>query len=144
MILAAYLVTGLLVASIHAVGMLRGRRDRIHRLGLLIPLTVACIATPIQFAVPDTAARAIAGRARLRRAPATARRTTRCCTGALDRMVGICILLIGLALWLVVAWWRRKDLPQTRSFLRATAVSGVAAVIAPETGWVVTEVGRRP
>src|SRR6185312_846623 len=60
MILAAYLVTGFLVASVYAVGMLRGRRDRHHRLGLLIPLTVACIATPIQFAVGDTAARAIA------------------------------------------------------------------------------------
>ena len=60
MILAAYLVTGFIVASVYAVGMLRGRRDRIHRLGLLIPLTVACIATPIQFAVGDTAARAIA------------------------------------------------------------------------------------
>ena len=60
MILAAYLVTGFLVASIYAVGMLRGRRDRYHRLGLLIPLTVACIATPIQFMVGDTAARAIA------------------------------------------------------------------------------------
>ena len=60
MILAAYLVTGFIVASIYAVGMLRGRRERIHRLGLLIPLTVACIATPIQFVVGDTAARAIA------------------------------------------------------------------------------------
>src|SRR3954464_13405048 len=40
--------------------MLRGRRDRVHRLRLLIPLPVACIATPIQFAVGDTAARAIA------------------------------------------------------------------------------------
>ena len=60
MILAAYLVTGFIVASIYAVGMLRGRRDRYHRLGLLIPLTVACIATPIQFAVGDSAARAIA------------------------------------------------------------------------------------
>ena len=60
MILAAYLVTGFLVASVYAVGMLRGRRDRYHRLGLLIPLTVACIAAPIQFAVGDTAARAIA------------------------------------------------------------------------------------
>ena len=48
------------VASVYAVGMLRGRRDRHHRLGLLIPLTVAAIATPIQFAVGDTAARAIA------------------------------------------------------------------------------------
>ena len=60
MILAAYMVTGFLVASVYAVGMLRGRRDRHHRLGLLIPLTVAVIATPIQFAVGDTAARAIA------------------------------------------------------------------------------------
>src|SRR3954454_4593305 len=60
MILAAYLVTGFLVASVYAVGMLRGRRDRYHRLGLLIPLTVACIATPIQFMVGDSAARAIA------------------------------------------------------------------------------------
>src|SRR6476659_3654815 len=60
MILAAYMVVGFLVASIYAVGMLRGRRDRLHRLGLLIPLTVACTATPIQFAVGDTAARAIA------------------------------------------------------------------------------------
>jgi cytochrome d ubiquinol oxidase subunit I len=60
MILAAYLVTGFIVASIYAVGMLRGRRDRYHRLGLLIPLVVACIATPIQFMVGDTAARAIA------------------------------------------------------------------------------------
>ena len=43
MILAAYMVTGFLVASVYAVGMLRGRRDRHHRLGLLIPLTVAAI-----------------------------------------------------------------------------------------------------
>jgi cytochrome bd ubiquinol oxidase subunit I len=60
MILAAYLVTGFLVASVYAVGMLRGRRDRYHRLGLLIPLTVACIVTPVQFVVGDSAARAIA------------------------------------------------------------------------------------
>jgi cytochrome d ubiquinol oxidase subunit I len=60
MILAAYMVVGFLVASIYAVGMLRGRRDRLHRLGLLIPLTIACIATPIQLFVGDTAARAVA------------------------------------------------------------------------------------
>src|SRR5262245_30208257 len=47
MILAAYLVTGFLIASVYAVGMLRGRRDRHHRLGLLIPLTVAAIVAPI-------------------------------------------------------------------------------------------------
>ncbi len=60
MILAAYIVTGFLVASVYAVGMLRGRRDRHHRLGLLIPFTIAAIATPIQFGVGDTAARSIA------------------------------------------------------------------------------------
>ena len=60
MILAAYMVTGFLIASVYAVGMLRGRRDRHHRLGLLIPLTVGCILAPIQFAVGDTAAREIA------------------------------------------------------------------------------------
>jgi cytochrome d ubiquinol oxidase subunit I len=60
MVLAAYMVVGFLVASIYAVGMLKGRRDRLHRLGLLIPLTVACIATPIQLFVGDTAAREVA------------------------------------------------------------------------------------
>jgi cytochrome bd ubiquinol oxidase subunit I len=60
MLLAAYMVAGFLVASIYAVGMLKGRRDRLHRLGLLIPLSIAFIATPIQLFVGDTAARAIA------------------------------------------------------------------------------------
>jgi cytochrome bd ubiquinol oxidase subunit I len=60
MILAAYMVVGFLVASIYAVGMLRGRRDRLHRLGLLIPLTIACAVTPVQLFVGDTAAREVA------------------------------------------------------------------------------------
>jgi cytochrome bd ubiquinol oxidase subunit I len=58
--LAAYMVTGFLIASVYAVGTLRGRRDRYHRLGFLIPFTVAAIATPIQLFVGDTAARAVA------------------------------------------------------------------------------------
>src|SRR3954451_9721325 len=60
MILAAYMVVGFLLASIYAVGMLKGRRDRLHRLGLLIPLTIACIETPVQLFVGDTAAREVA------------------------------------------------------------------------------------
>jgi cytochrome d ubiquinol oxidase subunit I len=60
MILAAYMVVGFLVASIYAVGMLKGRRDRLHRLGLLIPLTIGCVLTPVQLFVGDTAARAVA------------------------------------------------------------------------------------
>ncbi len=60
MVLAAYMVTGFLVASVYAVGTLRGRRDRLHRLGVLIPLTVALIATPFQLFVGDVAARGVA------------------------------------------------------------------------------------
>ena len=36
------------------------------------------------------------------------------------------------------------DIPQTKWFLRAVAVSGVAAIVAMECGWIVTEVGRQP
>jgi len=60
MILAAYMVAGFIFASVYAVGMLRGRRDRYHRLGLLIPLTIACIATPVQIFWGDLAAREVA------------------------------------------------------------------------------------
>jgi cytochrome d ubiquinol oxidase subunit I len=63
---------------------------------------------------------------------------------AFDTMVGICSALIALGLWLGIAWWRKRDIPQTKWFLRAVAVSGVAAVVALECGWIVTEVGRQP
>src|SRR3954463_8326012 len=205
-ILAAYLVTGFLLAGIYATGMLRGRRDRVHRLrpagvrrlGLLIPLTVACIATPIQFAVGDTAARAIAKNQPIKFAgmecvEQTATHVTeyiygRCTSSgvkggigipgfdsflvgfststqvtgldtvpaddrppantmlhwAFDTMVGICTMLIALGAWLAFAWWRKRDIPQTKWFLRAVAVSGLASVVALECGWIVTEVGRQP
>jgi len=198
MLLAAYIVTGFLVASVYAVGMLRGRRDRHHRLGLLIPFTVAAIATPIQFAVGDTAARSIAHDQPIKFAAMECVQKTstdvteyiygRCTsdgvkggigipgfdsflvgwstdtqvTGldtvppddrppantmlhwAFDTMVGICTALIALGLWLAIAWWRKRDIPRTPWFLRATAVSGLAAIVALECGWIVTEVGRQP
>jgi cytochrome d ubiquinol oxidase subunit I len=46
-----------MVASVYAVGMLRGRDDHYHRLGFVIPFTVAAIAAPIQMAVGDALAR---------------------------------------------------------------------------------------
>ncbi len=198
MILAAYLVTGFLVASVYAVGMLRGRRDRHHRLGLLIPLTMGVILTPIQFMVGDTAARAIAKDQPVKFAAMECVQETdthvteyiggRCTSDgvkggigipgldswlvgfstdtevigldsvppddrppantmlhwAFDAMVGICSALIALGLWLGVAWWRKRDIPATPWFLRAIAVSGVAAIVALECGWIVTEVGRQP
>jgi len=59
MLLAAYLVTGFLFASVYAVGLLRGSRDRYVRLGFAIPFVAAAIAAPIQVVVGDVAARAI-------------------------------------------------------------------------------------
>jgi cytochrome d ubiquinol oxidase subunit I len=198
MILAAYIVTGFLVASVYAVGMLRGRRDRHHRLGLLIPFTVAAIATPIQFAVGDTAARSIAKDQPVKFAAMECVQKTdthvteylggRCTSEgvkggigipgldswlvgfstdtkvigldsvppddrppantllhwAFDAMVGICTALMALGAWLGIAWWRRRDIPMTPWFLRATAVSGGLSIVALECGWIVTEVGRQP
>jgi cytochrome bd ubiquinol oxidase subunit I len=63
---------------------------------------------------------------------------------AYNAMVGIGFALVALALWLAWAWWRRRDIPRSRWFLRAVGVSGVAAVTALEGGWVATEVGRQP
>jgi cytochrome d ubiquinol oxidase subunit I len=60
MILAAFMVTGFGVASVYAVAMLRGRRDRYHRLGLLVPLTMGAVLTPVQIVVGDWAARYVA------------------------------------------------------------------------------------
>jgi cytochrome d ubiquinol oxidase subunit I len=198
MLLAAYMVTGFLVASIYAVGMLKGRRDRLHRLGLLIPLTIACIVTPIQLFVGDTAAREVADHQPAKFAGMECIQKTGghqteyvggICTSsgvkaaipipdldsflvgfsadtkvtglneipvderppantllhlAFDAMVGIGTALLLLGLWVAYAWWKKRDIPQTRWFLRAVSVSGAGAVLALWCGWIVTEVGRQP
>ena len=59
-------------------------------------------------------------------------------------MVAIGFALLGLGLWLGLAWRRRRALPRSRWFLRAAVLAGPAAVLALECGWVVTEVGRQP
>ncbi|HKY66059.1 MAG TPA: cytochrome ubiquinol oxidase subunit I [Acidimicrobiales bacterium] len=203
MLVAAYLVGGFMVASVYAVGMLRGRRDRYHRLGFLIPFTVAAIATPIQMVVGDTLARwvyeneptkfaaielvpdterdvpetllgridsdgnvsggiEIPGLASwlsdpgtgtsteiqgLDSFPADERPTTRQVNTvhlAWDVMVGLGTALFLLSAWYGVTWLFRRDMPRSKLFLRLAAVAGVAAVLAMEAGWVVTEVGRQP
>jgi cytochrome d ubiquinol oxidase subunit I len=196
--LAAYMVTGFLIASVYAVGMLRGRRDRYHRLGFLIPFTVAAIATPIQLFVGDTAAREVADDQPAKFAgfeciyeggeDQTEYLGGICTDGkvkgaigipgldsllvgfstdtnvtglnqipdneeppaltllhlSFDTMVGIGTGLFLLAVWFAISWWRRRDLPATPWFLRIAAIAGVAAVVALESGWIVTEVGRQP
>jgi len=59
-------------------------------------------------------------------------------------MVGIGFALLAITAWLALSWWRRRDIPRSRWFLRAVAVSGLASVVAMEAGWTTTEVGRQP
>ncbi len=195
---AAYMVTGFLVASVYAVAMLRGRRDRYHRLGFLIPFTVAAIAAPIQIAVGDFAARDVYNDQPVKFAamecvyrsgddqtehlggvctdgevkgsiplpgvdsllagfstgtevkgldsvPSNERPPTPTTIHlAFDAMVGLGFAMLALACWFAVAWRRKRDLPATPWFLRAGAAAGLAAVLALECGWMVTEIGRQP
>jgi cytochrome d ubiquinol oxidase subunit I len=188
------------VAGVYAVGMLRGRRDRYHRIGLLVPLVVGAIAIPLQIFMGDVIARAVFhdepakfaaieglrntgthvpeelggvmvdGRLRysipipdgasllsgfspstrvagLNAIPAKVRPPDHLVTIvhlSFDIMVGTGFLLLGLALWFALAWRQHRLTPASTWFLRATAISGVVAVVSLECGWVVTEVGRQP
>ena len=60
MYLAGFLVAGFLVAGVYAYAWLRGRRDRYHRAGLIVPLAVVAIVAPTQLLVGDWAARTVA------------------------------------------------------------------------------------
>jgi len=60
MLLAAYMATGLGVAAVYALGMLRGRRDTYHRRGLALGLVVGLSLAPVQVVVGDWAARHVA------------------------------------------------------------------------------------
>jgi cytochrome d ubiquinol oxidase subunit I len=194
---AGFMVTGFAVASVYAVGMLRGRRDRYHRVGMLIPLTIASIAAPVQIVIGDWIAGTVARNQPVKLAAmeglyrtgtgvplsvggiyyddrlhyaleipwGLSLLVTRNPNGevvgleavapalrppvnvvhlAYDSMVGMGSALLALAAWLGYMWWRHRRIPRTVWFLRAVAVSGVAAIIALEGGWITTEVGRQP
>jgi cytochrome bd ubiquinol oxidase subunit I len=197
MLLAAFIVAGFLVAGVYAVALLRGRRDRYHRLGFLLPFTLAAALVPAQVVVGDWAAHFVAtnqpvklaamegvfetargvplhvggvevdGELRyaleipyglsllahwdpdaeivgLNEVPPADRPPVTVVHLAFQLMVAAGLALLGLGGWFALAWWRRRDLPRSRWFLRAAALSGVLAVLALEAGWVTTEVGRQP
>jgi cytochrome bd ubiquinol oxidase subunit I len=197
MILAAFMVAGFSMASVYAFAILRGRRDRYHLLGFLIPFTVAAVLTPVQIVVGDWIARFIAdyqpvklaalegvydtargvplhvggvvvdGEMRyaipipnglsllahhdphaeimgLNRVPEADRPPVNVVHLAFQAMVGIGFALLALAGWHALSWWRRRTAPQSRWFWRAAVLGGPAAVVALESGWITTEVGRQP
>lgn len=198
MILAAYMVTGFVVAGVYAVGMLRGRRDRYHRLGFGIPFVVAAFSTPIQVVFGDFVARAIERQQPLKFAAMeyvdkTQSGVTEWIGGiywhgkvyfgvgipyfdsilvgyspdqkvigwdsappslrpplvdlihlSFDTMVAMGMGLLALSAWQAWRWKFKRRLLMTRWFLVPAAFAGVAAVLAMESGWIVTEVGRQP
>jgi cytochrome d ubiquinol oxidase subunit I len=198
MILAAFMVTGFLVASVYAAARLRGRSDRYHRIGLILPLIVATVITPAQIVVGDIAAREVADNQPIKLAAMEGIGQTEVGAGehiggifingqlqfaivlphvlaflakgdpnatvvgldsvpaadrpeavtlihlSFDTMVGIGFLLLGLGLWMLIRWIRRRGPPTSRWFLRAALVAGPGAVVAMECGWITTEVGRQP
>jgi cytochrome d ubiquinol oxidase subunit I len=60
MYIAAYMVVGFVMGGLYAWGWLRGRRGRYERVALVVPLTIAALASPIQLLAGDWAARTVA------------------------------------------------------------------------------------
>src|SRR5262249_27032578 len=61
-----------------------------------------------------------------------------------DVMIGLGTLLTLLSLWYGASWLFRRRMPKSKLFLWIASGAGVAAVLALEAGWTVTEVGRQP
>jgi cytochrome bd ubiquinol oxidase subunit I len=60
MYIAGYMVAGFIVAGVYAAAWLKGRRDRYHRAGLVVALSFAALAAPVQVIVGDWAGRDVA------------------------------------------------------------------------------------
>jgi len=59
-------------------------------------------------------------------------------------MVGSGMVLLAVGLWGAFLAWRKRGLPDGPWFLRAVVVAGPLGMLAVQTGWIVTEVGRQP
>ena len=60
MVIGAYLATAFGIASVYAVGLLRGRRDAYHRKAIALALSMAAILAPMQLAAGDLLGRTVA------------------------------------------------------------------------------------
>lgn len=200
--LAAFMVAGFAISGVYAAGMLRGRHDRHHRLGFLVPFvfaTVAALAQPVAghflgvgLDERQPAKLAAMELATEQESPAPLRIGGVLVDGevrgalevpylgsviameslsdpvpSLDQfaeedrppanvvhwsfqtMIGIGTLLAGVVALFWFLRWRGRDLldPATRGsrwFLRLAVAAGPLAVVALQTGWITTEVGRQP
>ena len=59
-------------------------------------------------------------------------------------MVAIGFGLLGLVIWFFGGLWARRRVPDSRLMLALVTLSGFAAFVAVEAGWMVTELGRQP
>lgn len=232
MYLAAVMVVGFSVSGVYALGWLRGRHDRLHRLGVVVPFLFAAVASPLQPVVGHFAGQRLADEQPIKLAAMEGLAETTdgaplelggwwngeelvgaievpidgllsfvatndfdaTVTGldavteedrppvaivhlAFQVMVALGTALMGLAGWGAWRWWRHRRatadtehratseagngtepepdpepdedtlgdaLLGSRWFLRALVGAGPAAVVAMETGWITTEVGRQP
>jgi cytochrome d ubiquinol oxidase subunit I len=60
MYVAGYIVTGFAVAGAYAVARMRGRWTRYEKTAMVVPLTIAALAAPVQILIGDWAAREVA------------------------------------------------------------------------------------
>jgi cytochrome d ubiquinol oxidase subunit I len=63
---------------------------------------------------------------------------------AFQAMVGAGIVLALVGIVFLVAWVRRRRIPESRLFHAAVIAAGPLALVALYGGWVTTEVGRQP
>lgn len=64
---------------------------------------------------------------------------------AFQAMVGIGVVLVMLAVWFWLAYWRRGAAAlESRPLMALVVVCGPLGFVALQAGWVVTEVGRQP
>jgi cytochrome bd ubiquinol oxidase subunit I len=146
MLVAAYVVGGFLIASVYAMGMLRGRRDRYHRLGFIIPFTVAAIMTPIQMAVGDSLARFVynnepAKFAAIELLPRTSTDVPETLFGHLNAngTVSSGLRIPGLASWLADPSTGKSTIVKGREANAALGANGAAAVTPVSNGPTIAE-----
>jgi cytochrome d ubiquinol oxidase subunit I len=199
MILAAYVLTGFVVAAVHAGARRRGRDTEHHRRGTTLALALGAALMPVQALVGHQTAQAVAetqpvklaamegqfateARAPLRiggwpdpeagrtpfaievpgglswlahgdadavvlglsDVPPRDRPPVVAVHVSFQVMVGCGVFLLVVSAWAFGARLVRRRWPSGRAFLGALVVSGPVAVLAVETGWMVTELGRQP